>query len=200
LQEIVAYAEPENKWLQVRFDKVELPGGKIGRHNIVVEFPGRSHMSGVCVLPITAAGHIIMLRQFRYTVGSWSWEIPRGGPEANTTPKQQALAELEEETGYTTDPETGVFAMGGECNGDPTTFWPNNGISSTRVVFFAAVDVRPSATGSRPEHTEVIKTVAAFPSEEVFDMLRDGEIRDQFTICAVSLGLAHGLLTAPPPH
>lgn len=216
LEEIIAYQEPANKWVMLRFDRCEFPGGKTGRHNIVVEFGGKKG-PGVCVLPITPDGHVLLIRQYRYCVGKWSWEVPRGGPEEGKLPIQQALAELEEETGYTTAKPTvtaasAAFDEEADAGSVPkivplaspsphapmgALMWPNAGISNTQVAFFAAVNIVPLSTGARPEATEAIRAVKAFPADRVYEMVRDGDIADQFTLCALALGMMHGLL--PPP-
>jgi ADP-ribose pyrophosphatase YjhB (NUDIX family) len=110
LEPITAYAEPANKWIALRFDRVRFPSGAVGRHNVVVEFGARAGRPGVCILPITPDRHILFLKQYRYPVREWSWEIPRGGPELGRSPLQQAIAELEEETGYTVQYRSGEAA------------------------------------------------------------------------------------------
>lgn len=107
LEPITAYSEPSNKWIALRFDRVRFPSGAVGRHNVVVEFGARAGRPGVCILPITPDRHILFLKQYRYPVREWSWEIPRGGPELGRSPLQQAIAELEEETGYTVQYRSG---------------------------------------------------------------------------------------------
>jgi 8-oxo-dGTP pyrophosphatase MutT (NUDIX family) len=110
LEPITAYSEPANKWVTLRFDRVRFPSGAVGRHNVVVEFGARAGRPGVCILPITPDRHILFLKQYRYPVREWSWEIPRGGPELGRSPLQQAIAELEEETGYTVQYRSGEAA------------------------------------------------------------------------------------------
>ena len=62
----------EGKMVNVRVDQVQLPSGNITVRE-VVEHPG-----SVGVIPIDNDGKIILIRQFRYSVGEILWEIPAG--------------------------------------------------------------------------------------------------------------------------
>jgi ADP-ribose pyrophosphatase len=69
------------------------------------EFASRSNASGVVVLvPVTAAGEIVLVEQFRKPVGSKVIELPAGLVGDNADPDESILdaagRELEEETGY----------------------------------------------------------------------------------------------------
>ena len=55
--------------------------------------------SWVNVVPITQAGNVVMIRQFRHGTRSISFEIP-GGLVEETDPKDAAVRELAEETGF----------------------------------------------------------------------------------------------------
>ncbi len=55
------------------------------------------------VLPITAEGKVVAIRQFREGAGKIVLELPGGNPEGAQTPEDVARAELLQETGYTAD-------------------------------------------------------------------------------------------------
>ncbi len=55
---------------------------------------------GVVILPLTPDGDILMVRQFRISVGAASIEIPAGAIDSGESPEQAARRELLEETGY----------------------------------------------------------------------------------------------------
>jgi len=190
LEEVTAYREAANKWVHLRFDRVRFPSGAEGRHNIVVEFGGLP-APGVVILPVTPAGDVLLLRQHRYPVAAWSWELPRGGPEAGRSPDTRAGAEREEERGYGVDAGNLV-----PLSAPDAPAWPNNGISSTSVAFFLARNVTPLAAGHRREASEAIDRVRAVPQADLRAMIEDGDIRDGFTLAAVGLALARGELWA----
>jgi len=85
----------DGKMVKLRFDRVRLPNGRVATRE-VVEHPG-----AVAIVPVTAAGEVVLVRQYRYAVGKELLEIPAGKLGAGEDPSAAALRELEEETGYT---------------------------------------------------------------------------------------------------
>ena len=58
---------------------------------------------GVCVLPVIEAGgglETVLIRQYRFAVGSWQTELPAGAIDPGEEPPAAAARELAEETGY----------------------------------------------------------------------------------------------------
>jgi ADP-ribose pyrophosphatase len=83
---------------RVREDTVRWPDGHV-RTYAYVEAHG-----AVWVVPVTPEGHIILIRQFRYTVDDWCWEIPAGGfHDFEGDPIALARRELAEEVGGSSD-------------------------------------------------------------------------------------------------
>ncbi|MCY0900367.1 MAG: NUDIX hydrolase [Firmicutes bacterium] len=54
----------------------------------------------VAVVAETAGGSLVVVRQFRWAVQSWLYELPAGMVNAGEAPLAAAIRELEEETGY----------------------------------------------------------------------------------------------------
>lgn len=52
------------------------------------------------ILPITSDGNVVAIRQFRYGIQKVILEIPGGNPAGRQRPKEVALSELLQETGF----------------------------------------------------------------------------------------------------
>ena len=59
--------------------------------------------AAVAIAAFTHNNKMILTRQYRHPFGKVIYDIPAGGMKNGDTPKQAALRELEEETGYTAE-------------------------------------------------------------------------------------------------
>lgn len=159
-------------WYRVRQDDIVTPDGKPGVYN-VVESP-----VSVWIVPVTSAGEIVMIHNYRYTIDRWCWEVPAGSVKPEQSIAEAAVAELREEVGGVAD---GPLQEIGR-------FYTANGICDELGVYFLATAVQLDAAPQR-EPTEVM-AVHVKPIAEVLRMVRAGEIVDGNSALA--------LLTAKP--
>lgn len=75
-------------------DHLELPDGR----EVVYDYI--DHRAGACVLPVTADGKLILVKQYRNSIDDITYEVPAGLIDAGESPAAAAARELEEETGY----------------------------------------------------------------------------------------------------
>lgn len=74
--------------------RLTLPSG-IEQALLVVEHPG-----AVAIAPVTAAGELVLVRQYRHAAREVLLELPAGRLEPGESPLTAARRELAEETGY----------------------------------------------------------------------------------------------------
>ncbi len=73
---------------------LRFPGGQEGEREYLL------HPGGAMVVPVTSEGHFMLLKQYRFAVGSYIYEFPAGTLEPGEAADQTIRRELEEETGY----------------------------------------------------------------------------------------------------
>ncbi len=137
----------------------------------------------VNIIPLTADGHVVMVRQYRHGVAGVTVEIPGGMLDAtDVDPGVAARREMLEETGY--DSER-IEALGHTH--------PNPAIQGNRCHTFLARDVvrRAEPQLGQMEHTEpVLVPLARIPA-----LIRSGAISHALVIVAFHhLDLAAGVL------
>jgi 8-oxo-dGTP pyrophosphatase MutT (NUDIX family) len=83
----------QNQWLRIREDQVIRPDGNEGVYG-VVELP-----ASVAIVALNDLDEVLLVGQWRYTHGKFSWEIPTGSSEAGEPVLEAARRELREEGG-----------------------------------------------------------------------------------------------------
>jgi 8-oxo-dGTP pyrophosphatase MutT (NUDIX family) len=139
------------------------------------------------VVPVTPAGNLVLIRQFRHGTASLVWEIPGGMmDEEDESPKEAARRELLEETGY--EPEEMAF-LG--------AVHPNPAIQNNRCHTFLARNVHLRQT-QRLDGSEDIEVQEAQWSE-VSRMVDQGEISHSLVLTALFWYQRHLMHQPPPP-
>lgn len=81
------------KILRLKRDTVMLENGEKAAREVV------EHSGGVCILPVTESGDVILVRQFRYPFKDVLLEAPAGKIEKFEEPLRCGIRELKEEVG-----------------------------------------------------------------------------------------------------
>lgn len=88
----------DSKFLQVHYDKVELPNGVVIDDYSVATLP-----SGVVIVATDEDNRLLTQYEYKYAIDKVILNLPSGSMEAGKTPLEMAAIELEEETGYISD-------------------------------------------------------------------------------------------------
>ena len=153
------------KIINVRKDEVELPNGNSADREVV------EHSGGVCVLPLTDSGEIVMVNQFRYPHSEILTEIPAGKKEIGEEPLTCAERELLEETGYTAESFDYLGSL-----------YPTPAYCTEVIHMYLARGLREGKQNlDKDEFLDVVK----FPFDKAFDMVLRNEISDAKTQIAI---------------
>lgn len=85
------------KVISLKVDTVEIENKGYQKREIV------EHQGAVAIVALTDDDKVVLIKQFRKPIEQVIWEIPAGKLEIGETPKECAIRELKEETGYSAD-------------------------------------------------------------------------------------------------
>jgi 8-oxo-dGTP pyrophosphatase MutT (NUDIX family) len=156
----------ENEWIRVDHHEVLGPAGGPGVYG-TVHF--KYHATGV--VPIDEKGNVILVGQYRFPLGAYSWEIPEGGGAKEIPILESAQRELREECGLAANGWAEILGMD-----------LSNSVTDERSVIFLAWEL--SETPAQPDETELLQ-IARLPFWEAVDRVKRGEIRDSMTAAAL---------------
>jgi 8-oxo-dGTP pyrophosphatase MutT (NUDIX family) len=171
----------ENKWIRVDHHEVLNPVGGPGIYG-TIHF--KTHAIGI--VPIDENGNVILVGQYRFPLGAYSWEIPEGGGPHSAPTLESAQRELLEECGLAARRWAEILGMD-----------VSNSVTDERGSVFLAWDL--SETPAQPDETEKLEVVR-IPFWEAVVHVKRGEIRDSISVTAllrVALMALQGELPEP---
>jgi ADP-ribose pyrophosphatase len=161
----------QGRVFSVTVDEVRYADGRVVKMDCV------RHRGSVVLLPMTAPDRILLVRQYRYVVNRWLWELPAGTLEPNETLEAAALRECHEEVGK----------IAGQAQ-KLGSFFPSPGFCDERMNFFLLTDLRdrlPNEPAAHQDPDEILN-VKEFSVKEVREMVRAGEIADMKTVVGLA--------------
>jgi ADP-ribose pyrophosphatase len=161
----------QGRRINLHVDRVVLPNGRETTREIA-DYP-----NSVGIVALDKDDNVLLVRQYRHAVGKTLLEIPAGGMEAGESPRESALRELEEESGYTAER---IEQIGG--------VYAAPGYSTEFLHIFLATDLKPGP--SRNDEDEYIE-VAPVPMVRVPNLISSGELCDGKSIIGLLTLLVH---------
>lgn len=163
----------ENRWLKIREDIIKYPNNLDGMFGVV------ERNEFAVILPLGQDGNtqtVTLIRQYRYPVGEFMWELPMGMWELkpDATPEMVAAGELEEETGLRA--KTLIHAG---------SFYQGAGYSTQKGHVFLATNLTQHSTNR--EATEQNMTCHTVPLAQFEKMIETGEVTCMVSIAAFCL-------------
>jgi ADP-ribose pyrophosphatase len=149
-----------------RLDAVRLRTGKV-TERIKIDHP-----EAAAVLAFLDRDRILMVRQWRYAIGSETLEIPAGKVDPGEEPEECAGRELVEETGQRASRLMEIFS-----------YYPAIGYANEIIRIFVASGLQRVTY----EDSDEISGIEVVELDKVHDMIMSGRIRDGKTVIGVSL-------------
>ncbi len=164
----------------LRVDRLTTPGGAVVAREIALR------PDAVAVVPLTADGDVVMVRQYRHPIGRYELEIPAGlldveGEDADAAAQRELVEEIRMAAGH-------LRRL--------TRFWNSAGWTDEATTVYVGTDLRPATPddGFVAEAEEADMEVVRLPLDDAVARARHGEIADAKTV--IGLLLVAG--TRPP--
>jgi len=133
------------------------------------------HPKSVVLIPVPEPGHVILIRQYRYAVNAFLWELPAGSVDEGETPEQAARRECHEEIGRVPATIVRLAAM-----------FPTPGYCDEEMVFFRVSSLEEPTEAAALDEDEDIEA-RTFELRAARDMIRRGEITDMKTVAGLAM-------------
>jgi ADP-ribose pyrophosphatase len=159
----------DGKVFDVDRDRVLLPHGREATLDVV------RHPRSVVLLPVPEPGHITLIKQYRYAVNRWLWELPAGSVDRGEEPEAAARRECHEEIGKVPATVVRIAAL-----------YPTPGYCDEEMVFFRVSGLADSDAPAAVDEDEDIEA-QTFTIGDARDMVRRGEIVDMKTIAGLTM-------------
>lgn len=161
----------EGRIFRIEVDTVRLPTGHIMEMEMV------RHPGSVVLLPVPAPGQVVLIRQYRYAIDRYIWELPAGSLKPGEDPDAAAARECEEEIGLVPARIERLHA-----------FYPTPGFCDELMIFYRCTELGPPPPGStaQKDEDEDIEP-RTFTLDQARALIASGEIVDLKTVAGLAL-------------
>jgi 8-oxo-dGTP pyrophosphatase MutT (NUDIX family) len=156
----------DNPWIRVEDHVVLNPAGRHGQYGKIC-FKSQA----VVIAALEDDGSVYLVGQHRYTLGSYSWELPKGGAPLTEDLLAAAQRELREETGLVAKTWRQLLRV-----------HISNSVTDEVGTLFVAQDLEQGP--AQPEETEQL-VIRRVPFAEAVKRVRAGEITDVVSVAAI---------------
>lgn len=157
----------DNPWIKVDEHQVTTPSGTPGIYGVV-------HFKNIAIgiIPVDEEGYTWLVGQYRYPLGTYSWEIIEGGGPEDIDPLESAKRELLEETGMTSDRWELLIPK----------MHLSNSVSDEYAMIYLARGLTMGE--AQPTETEQLQ-LKRMPLQEAIEMVRTGHITDAISMAGL---------------
>ena len=123
----------------VASDWVRLPNG----HETTVDVV--RHRASVILIPMPDPGHVVLVRQYRYSIDRWIWELPAGTLDPGEDVEAAARRECQV-----------VIGQVPECISRVGIFYPTPGYCDEQMFFFRLTGLKTPAETASLDDDEIL--------------------------------------------
>lgn len=156
----------------VTVDRVTMPNGRTVTLDMV------RHPGSVVLIPMQDDGQVVLIRQYRYALDRWIWELPAGSLDAGEDAATAAARECEEEIGLVPGRVEFVGA-----------WYPTPGFCTEVMNYYRVSALRERGADDPPAHKDEDEDIRVhvFALDEARAMVRRGDIIDLKTAWGLTL-------------
>ena len=155
----------DGKIINVTRETAELENGEKAIREVV------HHSGGVCVVPLTDEGEVLLVKQFRYPYKEVLTEVPAGKREYGEDPLECGIRELKEEVGATAK---NIIPLG--------RVYPTVAYNTEVIYMYLATGLD---FGEQKLDEDEFLDVVKMPLEEAFKKVMNDEMPDAKTQAAI---------------
>jgi len=157
------------KVFSVEADQVQLPHGPTATLHVI------RHPVSVVLIPLPDPDHVILVRQYRYAIDRWLWELPAGSVDPGESPEEAARRECHEEIGQ----RPGLLEQAAQL-------YPTPGYCDELMFFYRATELYEPAELASPDEDEDLE-IHTFTLAEARALVTAGDAPDMKTAAGLTM-------------